>query len=962
MRATTWMVLAGLAGPLSWSPEAGAVTCSDFGCSDSSSSNGDPYTIYEDDDDDQYPGHTVDKNCLCTVNPQNTNLDHVHIAASPSDWDCNDQKDDVHPGATEACDGKDNDCDGEFNEGCDTSDYVYWCPDPDGDGYYNGETYRGESTSSSLAGCYQSFTRTCGSADVVGLTGQISETCCAAIPSDFDIDPGWSLARDEGWARLAGDCYEAPDCAEPNTIQHAAVNTSRTELCADTIDNDCNGGVDDWVTDPDQCALSAGVRLSVDNDGDGYGNAHASESGDVRCGCVESVEEVQCSDDDNAWCLNTDCNDEVAAIHPLADESEDGADTNCDGYIPIIELDCDGDSWLPAVESPLASCAQSDVLDLTCPELHDYVDLRTCRGGQWEYRFTVDTLWGDDGGPFRYSIRRSMQAEYGTSRAGSDCDDLNAARSPDAEEVCDGLDNDCWPMPVLPIDADADGVPDAMQGGASRMIVHIDEADLDNDGALRCTESEDLSLNDDNDSNSVQISGRTQPLALGDANDLCALVGPVDSGESTDDLWCNGLDDITGTVELEDVDFVEGDPRGDAHVACGPGRSASLNESEESIYVLFYLPDASEPPIPLLLPMPTCDGTETQGCVLRASSSDESDVGAVYSAGLVEENLANLLTPLFRSGSDCADLLARALPTNATEASDRTNAFTDCALTLCGVNLTDDTLAVDSTEAEDSDDREDPTEPLLCSVAEVRLKMSEAEGVDRSLDFIKVHWPQSRILASRYLVSRWELARYKTALSVQDSEGDYAPGGYGSPPSVASFNADQRETGTTWRALFAPTFITLRNLDDDERWGARSYTPTGSNRLLAACWNDPELSLTSSPTLEDVFPEVGGDCDPDNAAAHRDAYEGWVEGWPGNNCDTCNDCLDNDCDGQTDLGTGEPYTMDEGCLECLNRGVPMSRGCGQDRCDRQSCGLSRAPDARLALLVLWALALRRRRA
>ena len=47
--------------------------------------------------------------------------------------DCNDHNDSIHPGATEACDGLDNDCDGHVDEGVNLTAYL----DADGDGHGN---------------------------------------------------------------------------------------------------------------------------------------------------------------------------------------------------------------------------------------------------------------------------------------------------------------------------------------------------------------------------------------------------------------------------------------------------------------------------------------------------------------------------------------------------------------------------------------------------------------------------------------------------------------------------------------------------------------------------------------------------------------------------------------------------------------------------------------------------------
>ncbi len=98
--------------------------------------------------------------------------------------DCDDNNAAVRPGATEACDGFDNDCDGFVD--VDGFFSVLYYPDIDGDGY----------------------------GDL-----RATEVSCS--------DPG-------GWATSRDDCNDAA----------RSVNPGRVEVC-NGLDDDCNGNIDD---------------------------------------------------------------------------------------------------------------------------------------------------------------------------------------------------------------------------------------------------------------------------------------------------------------------------------------------------------------------------------------------------------------------------------------------------------------------------------------------------------------------------------------------------------------------------------------------------------------------------------------------------------------------------------------------------------------------------------------------
>jgi Putative metal-binding motif len=129
------------------------------------------------------------------------------------------------------------------------------------------------------------------------------------IPSSqaFDIDVRvvtQSTSADD----LDGDCYSARtgDCNDQNPL----LNPGRTELCADLIDNDCNG-----LTDVEDPACSA---RCADNDKDGF---------------TSSV------------CGGTDCDDANPNTHPQASETCDALDNDCDAQIDE-DFDKDGDLFV----------------------------------------------------------------------------------------------------------------------------------------------------------------------------------------------------------------------------------------------------------------------------------------------------------------------------------------------------------------------------------------------------------------------------------------------------------------------------------------------------------------------------------------------------------------------------------------------------------------------------------------
>lgn len=132
----------------------------------------------------------------------------------PASEDCDDSDATVYPGAEEACDGKDNDCDGATDLADADVVGVESAPiDSDGDGY--------------------------------GEAGRSADFCAGSPPANV--------------ADNADDCDDRDD----------TINPEGNEIC-DGEDNDCDGLVDG--DDPDAVAIPT---WAPDVDGDGYGDAAA---------------------------------------------------------------------------------------------------------------------------------------------------------------------------------------------------------------------------------------------------------------------------------------------------------------------------------------------------------------------------------------------------------------------------------------------------------------------------------------------------------------------------------------------------------------------------------------------------------------------------------------------------------------------------------------------------------------
>lgn len=373
--------------------------------------------------------------------------------------DCDDSDPAVSPDAEEVCDGVDNDCDGEIDEGVLST----WYTDADGDGF----------------GSAGAPVEACDEPDGAVLT---DTDCDDADPNSFpdaaercdDVDNDCDGEVDEGvmstwYADRDGDGYGDPDATvedcdpESGVVavagdcddDEATTNPDGVEVC-DEQDNNCDGVVDEGTQ----------TTFYADVDTDGWGDLSAPVDA-----CTEPVGYAS---------VGGDCEPTVGTIYPGAPEVCDGVDQDCDGVadngvLLHFYVDADGDGHGDAATLVEACTAPSghvadhtdcddDAADISpsateiCNGLDD-----DCDGLSDDDDTSLDTstttVWYSDSDGDGYGDSTlgtaSCDAPTSTVTDSTDCDDDEATVFPGAAEVCDGQDNDC------------DGVGDPMDGSAA---------------------------------------------------------------------------------------------------------------------------------------------------------------------------------------------------------------------------------------------------------------------------------------------------------------------------------------------------------------------------------------------------------------------------------------------------------------------------------------------------------------
>jgi len=317
--------------------------------------------------------------------------------------DCNDAEPAMFPGNPEICDGLDNDCNGNIDDGFIGDSY--W-PDTDGDNY-------GDENASPVTACapppnHVANNTDCNDAEPAMFPG--NPEVCDDLDNDCNGSADDGLATADYWPDSDGDGFgdesgtAVADCAQPagHVADHTDCNDDdfdvhpgATEITCDSVDNDCDPAT---LDDPD-------------GDGDGVG-------------------------------VCSDCNDDEAAMFPGNTEICDGLDNDCndsiDDGLPLEEYwpDADSDGFGDAEAEPVDACA--------APPGH-VANASDCDDDDLDVNPDADEVTCD-GKDNDCDPSTADEVDLDSDGVGScsDCNDSEATVYPGAEEICnDALDNDC---------------------------------------------------------------------------------------------------------------------------------------------------------------------------------------------------------------------------------------------------------------------------------------------------------------------------------------------------------------------------------------------------------------------------------------------------------------------------------------------------------------------------------------
>ncbi len=515
----------------------------------------------DDDDPTRFPGNSEFCNGEdddCTGAPGADEADDDSDGVRICEGDCDDADPDSSPDDPEVCDGADNDCDGvipadeldadadlvpECAGDCDDADAANFPANPElcdgqdndcnGSADFPGDELDGDSDGSwSCADCDDADAARSPGADE--LCDSIDNDCDDVVPAD-EVD-------DDGDGFLA--CAECADDA-------VDIHPDQTETC-NGIDDNCDLVVSGEIT-LGEMDYFGGTTLFRNL----YGLRFEVDEAAIFAGLDAEVSQEQ--GDTLQYVLF----EAPAVIGPwvLVRETSQDFPTETDGFEwhgsePMPYLLQPGMLYMAGIYSNTitGNMRFTNEQDVDFPVEFGFGRIRIGSGA-------LNVSGPESGmelGPrdFGYAVRLRFGLEDDWDGDGywgcEECDDLDPARFPGQEELCDGLDNDCddgtWAGDAEEVDGDGDG--------------HLNCADCEDADPLNFPFNTEVCDEQDND-----CDPDTDEIVDGDGDGYSLCGGDCDDADPTRGIGltelCNGRDDDCdeSTLETEDND-------GDSVSAC----------------------------------------------------------------------------------------------------------------------------------------------------------------------------------------------------------------------------------------------------------------------------------------------------------------------------------------------------------------------------------------------------------
>ena len=431
----------------------------------------------------------------------------TEVCAGADGWTC-----DAAEPAPEACNGADDDCDGEVDEGFDDANGngLADCLEDDTDG--DGDPNLTDCAPTDPA-IHHGAPEVCNGVDddCGGVIDDPGAGGCTAWLEDADGDgfggdaSSCLCAATSPWTALVGG-----DCDDANAFAHPGAT------------EDCGGGDEDCDGELDEPGATGCVDLYADGDGDGFG------AGDPSCLCAKEAPFTALQ--------AGDCNDEDPGVKPTTKEACNGVDDDCDGQVdePGAQgcaprfLDEDGDGF---GVTGAASCvcgsdgAYTALVGGDCDDANEAIHpdaAEACNGADDDCDGAIDgagaegcATWyqdadGDDFGVTTSAACLCAPAGAWTAEQPGDCDDARPDVHPGATETCALGDEDCDGV---------DGEPGA--AGCADWYPDGDGDGYGPDGAAVCLCAPSLGLSvaqagDCDDADPAKSPGATEACGGGD--------------------------------------------------------------------------------------------------------------------------------------------------------------------------------------------------------------------------------------------------------------------------------------------------------------------------------------------------------------------------------------------------------------------------------------------------------------